>query len=286
MKNIACVIVNYNDSKRTINLASTICSYASINEIIIVDNCSSDNSYSSLVDLKHEKIHLYKSPRNGGYGYGNNYGALKAKELGADYILIANPDVTFNNECVAHMAQSMGKKSIYAVVGAKEVKMGVFAYKYTSLLDDILSASLFFNKLLKKRYYARAFFENKKYAEVDIIPGCLLLVDLSKFFEIGGYDESVFLYEEEKILYCRLKNKYKSLVDLEVEYNHNHEESHQYTVRSALTGKKRLLASKYYFLKKYRRANVFTLFLAKIFFKLTIIEMLVWILVRNNMRPK
>ena len=45
---IACVIVNYNDAKTTIALLKQICDYKSLNHIIIVDNCSTDNSYASL----------------------------------------------------------------------------------------------------------------------------------------------------------------------------------------------------------------------------------------------
>lgn len=281
MKKIACVIVNYNDSQRTLKLIKKIDCFSSINHIIVVDNCSTDDSYPKLEKFESEKFHLIKPQKNGGYGYGNNFGAVKAKELGSDYILIANPDVDFSDECVQHMAQIMNKFSKCAVVGAKEIKMGVYAWRYTSAIDDILSASLIFNKLLKKRYYEKKYFANKDYVEVDLVPGCFLLIDLLKFFEVGGYDESIFLYEEEKILFCRLKKKYISLIDLNAEYAHNHVESHSYALNAILVGKKRLLTSRYVFLKKYRKLNPIMLIGAKLFFKITLFEMLVWGIVRK-----
>ena len=281
MNKTACIIVNYNDSNRTLNLVKAIDEYTSIDWIIVIDNCSPDGSYSNLKSFESKKYYLLKAVKNGGYGYGNNLGAKKAKELSADSILIANPDVCFTDECICHMKDTLAHNPSCAIVGAKEIKVGSWAWRYTSTLDDVLSASLFFNKVQKRRYYSKEFFEGKKYAEVDIIPGCLLLVDLSKFIEIGGYDEAVFLYEEEKILYCRLGGKYKSIVDLNVEYEHNHEESHSYTLKSMLKGKKRLLDSRVYFLKKYRKLGWPEMFLAKSFFLLTMFEMTFWWVLRR-----
>lgn len=281
MKKVACIIVNYNDSQRTLSLVKNINSFSSVKFIIVVDNCSTDDSFSVLKSFESAKYYLLKPQRNGGYGYGNNYGALKAKELGAEYILIANPDVIFSDGCVLHMIQTMEVHPLCAIVGAKEMKMGVYAWRYTSAIDDVLSASLFFNKLLKKRYYKKNFFDDKDWVNVDIIPGCFLLVDLSKFLEVGGYDESVFLYEEEKILFCRMKNKYEFLVDLCVEYTHNHVESHSYALGSILIGKKRLLKSRYFFLKKYRKLNPLSLFIVRIFFEMTLLEMFIWGVIRK-----
>ena len=277
----ACIIVNYNDSERTLKLLDHIKDYDSVDYLIVVDNCSTDESFENLSKFKHLKYFLLKSPRNGGYGFGNNCGAKKARELGSDYILIANPDVWFSNECVAHMKQTMISYPCCAIVGAKEVRVGSWAWRYTSGLHDVLSASLIFNKILKKRYYSKEYFENKSIAEVEIIPGCLLLVDLLKFLEVGGYDENVFLYEEEKILYCRMREKYTSIVDLSVEYEHNHEESHSYSLRSCIVGKQRLIRSRYYFLKNYRKINSLELFLSRFFFQMTILEMFVWTFVRR-----
>ncbi len=276
MKKVACIIVNYNDSLRTKKLVENIQFFGSIDFIIVVDNCSSDNSCSVLETIKSDKYYFIKSPRNGGYGAGNNCGARKAFDLGADYILIANPDVCFSNECVLHMEQTMADNPSCAIVGAKEVKLGTWAWRYTSAFYDVLSTSLFFNKILKKRCYPKEYFSNKDCVEADVIPGCFLLVDLTKFLEVGGYDESIFLYEEEKTLYCKFKNRYVSIVDLCVEYEHNHVESHSYTLKSMLLGKKRLIAGRLTFLKYYRNFNSLQLLLARIFFGLTLVEMLLW----------
>ena len=277
----ACIIVNYNDSQRTITLLNHIKEFSSMDYLIVVDNCSSDNSFEILSKFNHSKYHLLKSPCNGGYGFGNNYGAKHAKELGADFILIANPDVWFDDFCVKHIKKTINDNPSCAIVSAKETKIGTYGWRYTTTIHDILSASLFFNKLLKKRYYPKEYFLNKNNVEVDIIPGCFLLVDLSKFLEVGGYDEECFLYEEEKILYSRIKKQYKSIVDLEVEYKHNHVESHSYSLKSVLIGKKRLINSRLFFLKKYRKANLLTIIFAHFFLRLSLVEMFFYFFIKK-----
>ena len=104
---------------------------------------------------------------------------------------------------------------------------------------------------------------------------------MSKFLEVGGYDENVFLYEEEKILYCRLKHKYKFIVDLCVAYEHNHEECHSYALESIVIGKKRLITSRLFYLKMYRHFSSLKLFFTNIFFKLTFVEIAIWWIIRK-----
>ena len=78
---IACVIVNYNDAKTTIALLKQICDYKSLNHIIIVDNCSTDNSYASLKQFETNNIIVLQAEKNKGYGAGNNFGIKYAKDI-------------------------------------------------------------------------------------------------------------------------------------------------------------------------------------------------------------
>lgn len=272
-KTIACVIVNYNDWKRTLSLTDAIKGYNSIAHIIVVDNCSTDDSRARLQEYHNDKFVYIESDKNGGYGYGNNVGIRAAEKLGADYVLIANPDVVFSDACVEKMLDTMMNTPDCAVVGARETYLGVNGWRYTSDLHDILSTSLIFNKLLKKRYYPASYFEGKDQVPVDVIPGCFLLIDLEIMLQNGMYDEEFFLYEEEKVLYCKMqKAGYGSYVSLTIPFEHRHVDSAD-TVSKTLTGKKRLLKSKLLFLKKYRNLSWAMLGFAKIFFALTMVEM-------------
>lgn len=59
MKN-CFIIVNYNDYKTTYNLIQNIEDYEVIDEIVIVDNDSKDDSYERLLKLKNNKLLFLK----------------------------------------------------------------------------------------------------------------------------------------------------------------------------------------------------------------------------------
>lgn len=276
MTKATCVILNFNDWERSLKLASTIMLYDSIENVIVVDNCSTDNSREKLDIQLNEKYIFIESDRNGGYGYGNNLGIKRAYELGAKFILIANPDVVFTNDCLRHMLDRISQIESCGAIGAKETYLGTYGWKYTSGLDDVLSASIIFNKILRKRYYPREHFENKEFANVDVIPGCFILIAASAFEGEKIYDEDFFLYEEEKVIYTKLKRKgLTSVIDLQTSFEHRHVRPTHVDINKMLTTKKRLLKSKTLFLRKYRNFNIFQITISKMFFALCLIEM--WI---------
>ena len=70
----ACVILNYNDASTTLDLLRKIQHYKVLNYIVIVDNCSTDDSIEKIQQYVSNNIYLLKSSSNGGYGAGNNIG--------------------------------------------------------------------------------------------------------------------------------------------------------------------------------------------------------------------
>lgn len=54
--------------------------YEEICKIIVVDNCSNDNSFEKLSLIKNYKFDLIKTDKNEGYAYRNNFGIKYAKE--------------------------------------------------------------------------------------------------------------------------------------------------------------------------------------------------------------
>ena len=98
----SCVILNYNDSGTTVEQVRRICGYPSLDDIVVVDNASGEDSWEELkTSVEHmENVHLSRAERNGGYGAGNNIGVRYSLEkLGARYVLIANPDTVFSDVC-------------------------------------------------------------------------------------------------------------------------------------------------------------------------------------------
>ncbi|MXQ48392.1 glycosyltransferase [Streptococcus pneumoniae] len=271
---VGLIIVNYNDSIRTLNLVKNVINFPTIKNVIIVNNNSSDDSLEHLQLYSNDKYVICNSTKNGGYGYGNNIGIKKANELSCEFVLICNPDIIFSEATLLSMLNTISSDDKCAIVNAKETYLGNFAWKYTNGFNDVMTASILYNKLFSKRYYEKSYFEHKEVAKVDIIQGSFLLVPTKLMINFGMYDEDFFLYEEEKILYKKFIDKgFHSLTDLKVNYEHHHIDSKHNTLNSYLKSKKNLLDSKYKFVERYRRFNSIELFLTRCFFKLTMVEM-------------
>lgn len=271
---VSCVILNYNDVSTTIKLVESIKDYTLVNYIVIVDNRSTDDSWEQLQHYKSDKIHVIQSPRNGGYGSGNNYGLRYSSEiLNADYSIIANPDVQFDEECVEKFLQTLHDDNSIAVVSARQSNSPDCAWKNCSALQYILSTSLFFEVWLKIRSYPKSYFKGKDSVPVFAVPGSLLMVDLRKMLQYGMYDEDFFLYYEEFVLAQKFADAgLKTILRLDCSYVHNHHVSISKTYNRWSQQHAILLKSAELFLTKYKNANVLQMTLAKLWFAYTKLE--------------
>lgn len=271
---VSCIILNYNDAPTTISLVERIKDFALLNYIVIVDNCSTDDSWEQLQRYKSDKIHVIQSPRNGGYGSGNNFGLRYSSEvLNADYSLVANPDVQFDEECVEKFLQTLHDDDSIAVVSARQSNSPDCAWKNCSALQYILSTSLFFEVWLKIRSYRKSYFKGKDSVPVFAVPGSLLMVDSRKMLQYGMYDEEFFLYFEEFILAQKFANAgLKTILRLDCSYIHNHHVSISKTYNRWSQQHAVLLKSAELFLRKYKKANAVQMALAKLWFAYTKLE--------------
>lgn len=275
---VSTVILNYNDAPTTISLVDHIKDYPLLDYIVIVDNCSTDNSWEQLQRYKSDKIHVIQSPKNGGYGSGNNFGLRYSSEiLNADYSIIANPDVQFNEECVGKFLQTLQEDDSIAVVSARQSNSPDCAWKNCSTLQYILATSLFFEVWLKIRSYPKKYFKGKESVPVFAVPGSLLMVDLSKMINYGMYDEEFFLYYEEPVLAQKFAYAgLKTVLRLDCSYVHNHHISISKTYRRWSQQHAILLKSAELFLRKYKKTGSLRMFFAKIWFVYTKIEFLLY----------
>ena len=274
MSKVSCIILNYNDAPTTINLLECIKDYRILDFIVVVDNCSTDDSLEKLLRYKNKKIHVIKSEKNGGYGAGNNVGLRYSSEiLDADYSIIANPDVLFDEKCIEKFLQTFQDDSSVAVVSAKQSNSPDCAWKDCSTMQYIMATSLFFEVWLKIRSYPLKYFKGKDFVPVFAVPGSLLMVDLKKMLKYGMYDEEFFLYYEEPVLAQKLEDAgLKTVLRLDCSYVHNHHVSISKTYRRWSQQHAILLKSAELFLRKYKRANVIQMFFAKMWFMYTKIE--------------
>ena len=276
---VVCVILNYNDADGCIDLARKIKSYRVLSSIIVVDNCSTDSSFMNLKIHDKDLYYLLATCHNGGSGYGNNYGMKYAFEkLGADAVLICNPDVSFEENMVERLSKIMEMRPNCGVVSAvqydrygKEINQS--AWSIPNIWNYIFSVGKLSSLIAVNFYHNAEFLHRAPITKVDCVSGSLLLISRIAFEKTGGYDENVFLYCEETILGCKMnKARLETCICSDVHYLHFHGLSISKSVTSAVKRKKLLLKSHHYTLKKYLNANYLALLVDYIVGKIAIAE--------------
>lgn len=260
------ILLNYNDYEDTLKFVNEHSNLKELNKIIVVDNCSLDNSYFILQNIfkNNNKIDIIQSSNNGGYSSGNNFGIKYAlKNYKPDNFIIANPDTridyqNFNGfmRTVYHLTNTYPNRlGIVApmTVSLKTSDVNV-GWKQPNILDDIISNLMVINKIKSKLTFRKKC--NKKYIRTDVILGAFFLITSKSIIDIGLFDDQTFLYCEERILAFKLKKKgYLNFVDLESFYYHNHLEKKN--VNTEINNFRELNRSKEIYHQKYLKSNKF-----------------------------
>lgn len=288
---VGCVVLNYNDSSTTINLLKQIQQYNSIKRIVVVDNLSTDDSFSRLLNMQKGNIDVIQTDHNGGYGYGNNYGVkFLRKKYKIDYAIIANPDVMFEEQVVNELCEEMENHRDCGVIAPIQLdKNGgiikLFAWKNPNIIQTIFSAGYLFDKWTTY-YYDKSILNvssNTKSITVGCVPGAMLMVRTSDFIDIGGYDEKNFLFWEEDMLSLKMKKNFKvTRLLTESYYIHNHSVSINKNIPDVIKRTKILLNARYYFLKNYLSNNIGILLLAKIVFLICLLERQIVFIIKRH----
>ena len=266
---ICFLILNYNSYKDTISFVHHISSQENnfpLQPILIVDNCSSDLSYEILIEefQDNQSVNVIQTEKNGGYGYGNNWGIkYLQKTNNPEFIIISNPDVIADVAIIPEMVKSFQIDKKIAAVSVQMFnsnnKPQLSAWTLPNLFDDIiLSVGLlkaFFGHpveyllTLEPRY-------------VDVLQGAFFMIKSKVMDEIDGFDEKIFLYGEERILSYKLKNiGYKLYFLPHLSFVHHIGKTINKIHPSKLSKFKILQKSRRHYHKKYLKQNWIKLFM-------------------------
>ena len=274
------VILNYNSWKQTRALAVKVASFASIDRIIVVDNDSTDDSLSHLETLESNKITVYETGRNGGYSFGNNVGARILSKEGVEIVFFSNPDVDINEDSIIKVIEAFHSKE-YSVISCVEHDSSDIVVKpafwnLPSYLNDLRDCFLIGRLKSKNNNNNNIIDPNVRIQTVPVIKGSFLATKLYDFFDVGGFDENVFLYCEERILAKKMADKgYRLGIVTDSKFNHNHSASIEKTYSSAAKRVKILYQSRLYYNIKYNHINVFQRTVLKIAMKYSLVEYIV-----------
>lgn len=196
------IIVNYNTKELTANCIRSLfnCFEPGTYEIVIVDNASADGSAVYLKSL-FPSIAIVENKKNLGFGTANNMGAAIAK---GDFLLLLNSDtvVKYNilekfvafYESHRHLKPGVVGSLLLAEDGSIAHSYGSFPYPFTLLAGKEKDKQV----TLKEA-------EQNYFAPTKIVVGAGMFIEKALFDSLNGFDENIFLYEEELELQWRLQ---------------------------------------------------------------------------------
>lgn len=275
-KSIACVILNYNDAEETGKYTAWAQKLGLYDALIVVDNRSPDGSYEKLKKLEKDNIYVFQTEKNGGYGYGNNYGIRIAKEqFHCDIAFISNPDVSYTRSCAKKMIQYLSDHSDCGLIAPVQYNgftrkiIHDVAWKIPSFTSYVWGSLFFLRRLVPNQHYVLT----EEYQKVDCVPGAFLAVNIENFWAANGYDERIFLYCEESTLGYRLKQHgYYSCLATKERYYHFVSTSIKKSIPNIVTRQNLIFSSRFFYLKNYLHVNPGCLWLAKMLFFISLAE--------------
>ena len=220
---MAAVIVNYNAGAHLVACVASL-KTAGVREIVVADNESTDGSIASLTAADPE-VRLVRTGGNVGYGSAANSGAANSGAansgaadpgeggLAPEFLLICNPDTVFHPESITELASALDSHPRAGVVGPRidTPKGEVYpsARTFPNVTDSIGHGFLgiFWRNNPWSRRYLMTDRSMDRPSVVDWVSGSCMFTRRKAFDEIGGFDESFFMYAEDVDLCRRLAEK-------------------------------------------------------------------------------
>lgn len=208
---LSVIIVNYN-VKHFLEqcLFSVTKAIASLEaEVIVIDNCSSDNSLAYLQPL-FPTIRFIANPENIGFGKACNQGLQLSS---GTHVLFLNPDTIVPEDCFVKCIAFLKKQTTAGAVGVhmldgsgcflKESKRG-FPSPLSALYKLFGLSKLFPRSKIFSNYHL-GHYDEKKTAAVDVLAGAFMMIKKEVLTKTGGFDESFFMYGEDVDLSYRIQ---------------------------------------------------------------------------------
>lgn len=216
-KLVNIIVVNWNSGdllERLINSFQELPDNKLINQFIVVDNNSTDNSINYVQNLKSISVKVINNPENLGFSKACNLGA---KNSNAKYLLFLNPDTWVYEGALSKSIQFLenDNTNAYGACGIQLVnhlnipnrscaRIPTFTNFVNSALGlSIVLPSKFPGVLLRE-------WSHDKTTDIGHVIGAFYLVRNSVFQELEGFDERYFLYYEDLDFSTKLqKSGYK-----------------------------------------------------------------------------
>lgn len=185
---LSVIIVNYNTADLLVRCLNSIASQTGINfEVIVADNASRDNSLD-VIRNNFPRVILIANQHNLGFARANNT-ALKACK--ANYVYFLNPDTEVMEGVFRNMIDFMDLHPEVGLAGTRIVSP-----------DGSLQSSI--EKYYPGERHAKQELKDLK-GTIAWVMGASMIARRGIVEDLGGFDESFFLYGEEQDLCLRIR---------------------------------------------------------------------------------
>ena len=173
--------------------------------VVLVDNASTDGSID-LLRHNHPEVDLLINERNEGFARACNRGAARGA---APYVMLLNTDAVMRPGAVADLVRLLEREPRAALAGPRLLNPdGSFQSSHSTfptLAQDLLILTAIGRLVYGSHYPSHGPGESGGARSVDWVGGACLLVRRRAWEQMGGFDESYFMYAEELDLCYRLR---------------------------------------------------------------------------------
>lgn len=211
---LSIIVINYRTPDLSIacvkSIKESLKNSAYKYEIVLIDNCSKDGSLEKLKCLECDNVYVYETKKNGGFAYGNNFGVARSS---GDYVFFLNSDtVLYPNvleEMLSYMKENSSCGALTCCMEDGKNEPLVVTHKFESLKTLFLQTIVkpLTPKFIRKK--RAEIYQNKNTSEIvicDWLCGAALLMPRKVFDQVGGWDETFFMYMEDEELCLRIHN--------------------------------------------------------------------------------
>lgn len=215
---LTCMIVNYNTRAQTIEFLSSLLTELEplSAEVIVVDNGSIDGSIAA-IQSDFPSVKVLAAGENLGFACAVNRGASAAR---GRYLLLLNPDMIALPGSVRAILDFATAHPQYGIYGGRTLRGDGQLEPSSCWATPTLWSLLMFATGLSTAFKKSPVFDPESMGrwqrdtvrEVEIVTGCLLLVERALFHRVGGMDEDFFLYGEDAEFCLRVRKMGRSAV--------------------------------------------------------------------------
>ena len=197
---VAAVVVNYNARDYLVGCVASLRD-AGVDQVVVADNASLDDSVERL-RAADPAVVIVETGGNYGYGGGVNRGAA-AVAGDPDVLLVCNADLVIEAAAVKTLLDALDRDPELGIVGPRidnsDGTLYPSARTFPHLFDAVGHA--FFGLIAPNNRFTRRYrlldWDHRSARRVDWVSGACFAIRRSVFDQLGGFNESYFMYLED-----------------------------------------------------------------------------------------